>query len=118
MNVRNWMSNNRARWSAIYFRRFDSSGWKFVPRNPSKLPVTGILMLLLGASIGIGLMASTAPAESKRQDQQGPPHFKSGGERSLPILRDINSTLDRIDGRLERLEKLAAKVAEQQREGT
>lgn len=91
MDFRNWISNNRARWSAM-------------------------LMLLLGAGIAVGFMASTAPAESRRKAEESPPHFKSGSERSLPILRDIESTLDRIDGRLERLEKLVAKAAQQQPE--
>ncbi|MFW6169827.1 MAG: hypothetical protein ACODAD_04995 [Planctomycetota bacterium] len=88
MDFRNLMATNRSRWAAT-------------------------LILLLAAAMVSGLMASAAPAESKGRGQTTQPRLKSGSERALPILRDIKTTLDRIDARLERLEKCATKVAEQ-----
>jgi hypothetical protein len=39
--------------------------------------------------------------------------FRAGDERSLPVLKDILTTLKQIDGRLERIEK---KIAEKKRQ--
>lgn len=88
MDVRSWFAKHRSRWAAT-------------------------LTLLVGVALGIVLMAPAAPAESGDRGKTGPPHFKSGSERSLVILRDIKSTLDRIDSRLERLEKFAEKAGKQ-----
>ncbi len=38
--------------------------------------------------------------------------FKSGGARSEAVLREISATLKKIDSRLERIERSAAKLAE------
>lgn len=37
-------------------------------------------------------------------------HMQSGGQMSVPILRDISATLKEIDGRLSRMEAVAKKL--------
>ncbi len=39
-----------------------------------------------------------------------PQHMQSGGQMSVPILRDISATLKEIDGRLSRMEVVAKKL--------
>lgn len=41
-----------------------------------------------------------------RQEVMPPSHFKSGGERSEIILKEIATTLKSIDARLEKIEKV------------
>jgi hypothetical protein len=42
-----------------------------------------------------------------------PQHMQSGGQMSVPILRDISATLKEIDGRLSRMETVAKKLGNQ-----
>jgi hypothetical protein len=41
-----------------------------------------------------------------------PGHFKSGGERSAAILTEIAATLEKMDGRVERIEKAVIELNE------
>ena len=73
--------------------------------------------LLIGASlVGVGMLAGTAvppPRAAWGEVNVAPPPaaFQSGGQMSVPILRDISATLNQIDGRLARLEAMFNKLA-------
>jgi hypothetical protein len=64
-------------------------------------------LLAFGITIGGALQP---PNTAIGEVRSGPPPtaFQSGGQMSVPILKEISATLLQMDGRLERLE-LAAK---------
>jgi hypothetical protein len=68
-----------------------------------------------GALIVAGVLVGTA-FESQNtaigEVRSGPPPtaFQSGGQMSVPILKEISATLLQMDGRLERLELAAKKL--------
>jgi len=70
----------------------------------------GMLVAALALPIA-SLTGGAATAEDQAAAQQ---HFLSGGERSAVVLREIQAVLERIDGRLERIETLMAKSAQAQ----
>ena len=74
------------------------------------------LVLLVGiisiAGFGAGLtLPALEPAGPMIQKWSPPEAFKSGGELSLPILREIAKTLERIDSRLQTIEKVVLGAA-------
>lgn len=72
--------------------------------------LVGLVLVCAGALAG-----STAfpPMEARGEVRATPPPeaFKTGGQLSLPILRDIAATLHQMDARLSRLE-VATKQAQ------
>lgn len=63
-------------------------------------------MLLAVIVIGVGVNSSnTAHGEIRPTSQ--PESFQTGGQMSLPILRDIATTLHKMDARLAKLEAIA-----------
>ena len=75
--------------------------------------------LLVGAGLlGAGmLIGSTATRPTDAWGQSGVPpqtqHFMAGDQLSLPVLQDIAGTLHQMDGRLGRLESVAAQLSQQ-----
>jgi hypothetical protein len=63
----------------------------------------GVFLVCLGMVAG-ALLSPPRAAWGEVQQQPPPQAFKSGDQLSLPILRDIATTLHQIDGRLSRLE--------------
>jgi hypothetical protein len=55
-------------------------------------------------------MSTTNQAHGEISATPEPPAFQSGGQQSVPILREISSTLRQIDSRLARLEIVAQKL--------
>jgi len=67
---------------------------------------------ILAMVAGAALFASTASwrdatAQGRIYGKPAPTIRKSGAERSADLLKEISATLNRIDGRLERLENAA-----------
>lgn len=65
-------------------------------------------MALLGAGLFIG--AALPPSGAVRAEAQSaaqPQHFQSGGQMSVPLLKEIAATLKQIDARLARIETAA-----------
>jgi len=82
----------------------------------SALVVLGAVLIgALCARPPAGQSARTPAAQRQASDPILPGHFLAGGERSVPVLEEISATLKRIDERLQRLEKLAQKLAESDR---
>jgi len=67
---------------------------------------------LLGAGMIIGSALNAPPAAWGEVRTGTPPAvaFQSGGQQSVPILREIAATLVQMDGRLARLETLAQRM--------
>jgi hypothetical protein len=66
---------------------------------------------VLGAGMFLGSVLNlpeTARGEVRATPQ--PPAFQSGGQLSVPILREIADTLRQMDGRLARLEIVAKQL--------
>jgi hypothetical protein len=66
-------------------------------------------LLAIGMTIGGALQS---PNTAMGEVRSGPPPtaFQSGGQMSVPILKEISATLHQMDGRLERLELAAKKL--------
>jgi len=67
---------------------------------------------LVGAGMFLGANV-TRPSEASAQivTTPQPQHMLSGGQMSVPILKDISATLLKIDGRLSHLEDVAKQMA-------
>jgi hypothetical protein len=66
--------------------------------------------LLLAGGMAAG-SALNSPNEALGQGRTPPPAaFQSGGQMSVPLLKEISVTLHQIDERLARLETVASKV--------
>ena len=65
--------------------------------------------LALAIAVGYAPWAGVATAEVRNETPREA--FKSGGERSELVLREMSETLRRIDGRLERMEALMREAA-------
>ncbi len=77
--------------------------------SPSRM-LTRCLMLLTGLAMGYAFaQTGDGPRIAQAEVRQSPPRvaFQAGSERSETILQEIAATLKTIDGRLERIEKLA-----------
>ena len=70
--------------------------------------VAAALLITTGVLIGRWIPASVAHAESRQVAPRE--HFKSGGQVSIPILKEIAGTLRSIDGRLARVESSLASI--------
>ncbi len=95
----------------------------------------GLLVGLIGiAAVGaVSMLPTAAPAGQGIRKTTPPEAFKSGGERSVIVLREIEKTLEagnvqsekvlreiaatlaRIDTRLQRIEQAALKAADRER---
>jgi hypothetical protein len=74
------------------------------------------LTLLLVASLAFNagtLLRGPRDASAEIRETPTPPAFKSGGERSEAVLREVLATLKTMDGRLKQIEEvmLEAKAA-------
>ena len=71
--------------------------------------VASAALLVAGMAAGTALQTSNTALGEVRT---GPPPaaFQSGGQMSVPILKEIAATLHQMDGRLERLEMVAKKL--------
>jgi len=67
-------------------------------------------VLVAAGVIAGAYMSTTNPAQAEVTGRAEPPAFQSGGQQSVPILREISGTLRQIDGRLARLEMVAQKM--------
>jgi hypothetical protein len=67
-------------------------------------------VLIAAGVIAGAYMSTTKEAYAEVTGRAEPPAFQSGGQQSVPILREISSTLHQIDGRLSRLEIVAQKM--------
>ncbi|MBN1852757.1 MAG: hypothetical protein JW829_08530 [Pirellulales bacterium] len=69
-----------------------------------------VALVLAGAWIGslVGI-PSMADAEVRKGNE--PVAFKSGGERSEAVLRDIVVILNRMDGRMAKIEEILVQAA-------
>jgi hypothetical protein len=67
------------------------------------------VLLVAGALIGAN-MTTTNVAHGQVRGTSEPPAFQSGGQLSVPILKEISATLQQIDSRLARLETVAQKL--------
>jgi hypothetical protein len=70
----------------------------------------GALLLAVGMVIGSALNSPNEALGQNRGATPPPTAFQSGGQMSVPLLKDIATTLHQIDGRLERLESVAMKT--------
>ena len=69
------------------------------------------LGLLLLATLAVGWLTNTNSAQAEITKGQTRKAFLGGSERSEQVLREIAQILKTMDGRLARLEKLAARPA-------
>lgn len=69
----------------------------------------GLLLLAAGAIAGAAMTATREASAEIRATPQ-PQSFQSGGQQSVPILKEIAATLHQMDSRLARLETLAQKM--------
>jgi hypothetical protein len=67
-------------------------------------------VLIAAGVIAGAYMSTTKEAQAEVTGRAEPPTFQSGGQQSVPILREISGTLHQIDGRLSRLEIVAQKM--------
>jgi hypothetical protein len=68
-----------------------------------------LLLLAAGAIAGIAMTATREASAEIRATPQ-PQAFQTGGQLSVPILKEIAATLHQMDSRLARLEALAQKM--------
>lgn len=66
--------------------------------------------LVLGGMLAGGSLPSAKVAQGEVRGTAPPAAFQSGGQLSVPILREIAVTLRQMDSRLERLEAIAQKL--------
>ena len=67
-------------------------------------------VLVAAGVIAGAYMSITTEAQAEVTGRAEPPAFQSGGQQSVPILREISGTLRQIDMRLARLEIVAQKL--------
>jgi hypothetical protein len=75
------------------------------------LPTMLMAVALLAAGMLIGPLANSGN-EAHGQVRSGPqpPVLQSGGQLSVPVLKEISATLQQIDARLARLEIIAQRM--------
>jgi hypothetical protein len=77
----------------------------------SRFRKTAIALLLLAAGVIAGAaMSATREASAEIRATPQPQAFQTGGQLSVPILKEIAATLHQMDSRLARLETLAQKM--------
>ena len=74
----------------------------FVRLRSTKL-LRDALLVLAGIAVGIALMRLPV-AEAEVRRRPGPTHFPSGGQASIPVLREIVGILTRVDARVANIE--------------
>jgi hypothetical protein len=67
-------------------------------------------IVLLGAGMIAGAALSTGNVALGQARSTPPSPFQSGGQMSVPILKEISATLHQIDARIARLETVAQKL--------
>ena len=72
--------------------------------------IAGSAALLLGGMIAGTVLESSNPALGEVRTGPPPTAFQSGGQMSVPILREIATTLHQMDARLAKLEVAAQKL--------
>lgn len=77
-----------------------------------RLPAGAVRVAVGAALVGAGIFAGAAlpPPGSARAEVQSaaqPQHFQSGGQLSIPVLKEIAATLKQMDARLARIETAA-----------
>lgn len=68
------------------------------------------MLLVTAGTICGATMTATREANAEIRATPRPQSFQSGGQQSVPILREIAATLHQMDSRLARLETLAQKM--------
>jgi Skp family chaperone for outer membrane proteins len=68
------------------------------------------LLLLAAGTIAGAAMTATREAHAEIRATPQPPAFQTGGQLSVPVLKEIAATLHQMDSRLARLEALAQKI--------
>jgi hypothetical protein len=68
-------------------------------------------VLLASALLAGAMLPPPRTARGELNAAPPPPAFQSGGQMSVPILKDISTTLHQIDNRLARMEALFNKLA-------
>ncbi len=71
--------------------------------------VSGALLLVTGMVAG-SMLQTTNTALGEVRGGPPPTAFQSGGQLSVPILKEMAATLHQIDGRLMKLEAVAQKL--------
>jgi hypothetical protein len=71
--------------------------------------IAGGVLLLVGICIGTNSQNANEALGQNRGATPPPTAFQSGAQMSVPLLKEIATTLHQIDGRLERLEAVAMK---------
>lgn len=70
--------------------------------------------VLLGAGYLVGATSRETIAQADvRPGAAAQEPFRSGAQRSEIVLREISATLSKMDARMERMEKLAAQIVNQ-----
>ena len=72
----------------------------------------GGVLLIAGMIVGAAATTSNV-AQGEIRTTPPPQAFQSGGQLSVPVLKEIAATLHQIDGRLARLETVAQKLQTQ-----
>jgi hypothetical protein len=80
--------------------------------NQAKLQriVLALVLVVTGVVVG-STLPTTKQARGEIQLTPEPDSFKSGGQLSVPILKDISTTLHQIDERMARLELVFQKLS-------
>jgi hypothetical protein len=71
--------------------------------------VIGLLFVAATLMVGASITA-TRQAQAEIRATPPPQAFQSGGQLSVPVLKEIAATLRQIDSRLARLETVAQKM--------
>ena len=69
----------------------------------------GIALVVAGVLVG-GAVPSAKVAHGEIRATAPPQSFQTGGQLSVPVLKEIAATLRQIDSRLARLESVAQKL--------
>jgi hypothetical protein len=79
--------------------------------NQAKLQriVLALALAVTGVMVG-STLSTTKQARGEIQLAPEPDSFKTGGQLSVPILKDISATLHQIDERMARLELVFQKL--------
>jgi hypothetical protein len=79
--------------------------------NQAKLQrvVLALVLVVTGVMVG-STLPTTKQARGELQLTPEPDSFKTGGQLSVPILKDISTTLHQIDERMARIEAVFQKL--------
>jgi hypothetical protein len=71
--------------------------------------IAGAVLVVGGAVVGTAVPTANQARGEVRATPE-PQAFQSGGQLSVPLLKDISATLHQIDGRMARLEAVFEKL--------